>query len=102
MTVRIAVFVLVAVALAGCSGDPGAVTVTGPTVAETATVTETVRDHHDVADLAEALCREYGPLARTFGGLSGDEEVAEAFAGEVEPELRQATREGCLAGLASE
>jgi hypothetical protein len=88
-------------ALTGCSGETNTVTVTSPTVTVTETVTETVRDDDGVAAMAETLCREYGPLARTFGGLSTDEEVADELAEDVEPELREAARRGCLAGLGS-
>lgn len=102
MTARVGLAaVLLASFLAGCSGETETVTVAGPTVTETETVTETVSSDDGVAAMAEALCREYGPLARTFGGLSSAEEIADELAEDVAPELRDAARRGCLAGLAS-
>lgn len=95
-----AVAVLAILTAAACGGGTETVTVTGPTVTVTETVTETAATDEGVEQLAEGLCREYGPLARTFGGLSDDEEIAEALAAEVEdPALRDAVRDGCLAGL---
>jgi hypothetical protein len=87
---------------AGCTGDRETVTVAGPTVTDTETVTKSVRESDGVEAMAAALCREYGPLARTFGGLSTDEEIADELAEDVEPELRDAARRGCLAGLRSD
>lgn len=95
-----AVAVLAGLTAAGCGGGTETLTVTGPTVTVTETVTETVAADEGVEQLAASLCREYGPLARTFGGFSDDEEIADALAEEVEdPELRDAVRGGCLAGL---
>jgi hypothetical protein len=85
--------------LGGCGGETRTVTVTGPTVTRTETVTETVSADENIEAMAESLCREYGPLARTFGGLSSDEEIADELAEDVAPELRPAVRRGCLAGL---
>jgi hypothetical protein len=104
MTARVCLAaVLLASVLASCSSETQTVTVAGPTVTETETetVTETVQDDDGVAAMAGALCREYGPLARTFGGLSSAEEIADELAEDVAPELRDAARRGCLAELAS-
>ncbi len=86
---------------AGCGGETRTVTVTGPTVTETSTMTETVLGDEGIEAMAETLCREYGPLARTFGGLSSDAEIADELAEDVPPDLRAAARRGCLAGLKS-
>ncbi|HEX2505170.1 MAG TPA: hypothetical protein VHK22_03090 [Gaiellaceae bacterium] len=98
---RIALLAAVMTLAAGCGGETQTVTVTAPADTVTETVTETVRDDDGVEAMAAALCREYGPLARTFGGLSTDDEVADELAEDVEPELRDAARRGCLAGLRS-
>ncbi len=92
---------LLALSAAACSGETKTVTVAGPTVTETRTVTESVLDDSGVAAMAETLCREYGPLARTFGGLTEDAEIADELVEDVPPELRDAARRGCLAGLES-
>ena len=103
MTTRVGLAaVVLGLALAGCSGETKTVTVAGPTVTETETVIETVSSDDGVAEMAQALCREYGPLAQTFGGLESAEEIADELAEDVAPELRSAARRGCLAGLASD
>jgi hypothetical protein len=100
--VRPTVLALAVAALAsGCGGEAETVTVT-----ETRTVTVAPEGPDDRAhQLAEDVCDAL-PLQLVAPFLGADardaETLADAVAQRVRPELREATRDGCLAAIVAE
>ena len=91
--------VLLALALAGCSGETKTVTVAGPTVTETKTDTVSRRSRATTASPTMAeRCAASRAAGADFGGLETAEEIADELAEDVAPELRAAARRGCWLG----